>query len=168
MTIQEPPHDLDAEKAVLGVCMAGPYIVSQIRQVLPDPKLFFRPAHQTIYRAFIDLADADAPTDIVPLKDALTRRGELDRVGGDLYLFDLYQAAVYTGDPLYHARIIARHAQLRTAQEAITRAAQRLQRDDVDDVEGILAEARDVIDKAAAEITTGQPANGDDRFPKVD
>lgn len=145
----EPPHDIDAEQAVLGVCMHSQYIVPHIRQILPDPTAFFRPAHQQIYAAILELYDADAPTDPVPVKDLLDQQGVLSRCGGPLYLFELFQVAPHAGDPQHHAKIILRHARRRAGILAARQALQRLEHDDPDDVDALLAEARDLLDKAA-------------------
>ncbi|MFI6814452.1 AAA family ATPase [Nonomuraea sp. NPDC050328] len=168
MTITEPPHDLDAEKAVLGKCMDDPAVVREARATLPDPALFYRPAHQIIYRALLDLAEDWSPTDPIALANHLARAGDLPRVGNREYIFELHQVGgiVPNLDFTHHAHTVARKARHRAAQESVARAAQRLAHDDVDDIDGILAETRDLLDKAATELATGRPT--DDRFPRVD
>ncbi|MEV4174014.1 DnaB-like helicase N-terminal domain-containing protein [Nonomuraea sp. NPDC049709] len=168
---QEPPHDIDAEQAILGVCMHSQYIVPHIRRVLPDPTVFFRPAHQQIYSAILELYDGDAPTDPVSVKDLLDQLGILGRCGGHLYLFELFQLAPTAGDPQHHAKIVLRHARRRAGIMAARQALQRLESSDgFDDVSGALTDARDILDKAAHDTapTTAKVRNIDEFLASVD
>lgn len=140
--------------------MQAPAVVDHVRKTLPDPAAFYRPAHQTIYIALLELADADGPTDPISVQDRLERAGELGRVGGLPYLFEVHQAGAYAADPLWHADIVARHAHLRHAQVVATRILQRVAGGDVDPEE-LLRTARAELDKTLDDITaaTITPAN---------
>src|SRR6266700_2650374 len=57
------PRDDDAERAVLGaVILGGPEILEEIRELV-EPDDFYRPAHETIFRALCELADSGRPRD---------------------------------------------------------------------------------------------------------
>ncbi|MFE2106574.1 DnaB-like helicase N-terminal domain-containing protein [Kitasatospora sp. NPDC059463] len=122
----EPPNDLDAEQAVLGACMAiGKPAVVAVRNVL-DADDFYRPAHETIWRAVLDLTASSAPTSTVAVADHLSDTGDLDRVGGRPYLFGLAAAAPpATDNAEYFAAIIRRKAELRSLQVTGIRTVQR-------------------------------------------
>lgn len=153
-----PPHDLQAEQAVLGACMTAPTVVDAVRTVLPDPTTYYQPRHQTLYTLLLELADAGEPTDPIAVKDALERRGELNRTGGPLYLHELQAAHTNApGDPRYYAAIINRHATARHAQTTLTRGLQRLEAGDLDDITQLVTELRDDLDKTLAETTTAGP-----------
>jgi hypothetical protein len=148
--------DRAAEQAVLGTCMTTPYVVKHIRAALPDPAAFFDPGHQTIYRAILELVDADGPTDPVIVGDKLTRDGTLKDLvnhGGQLYLVDLFRNAPIAGDPTWHAGIVARHATTRRALHALTRGMQWITNaTDEDIVHDALAAAQEELAKALGDI----------------
>ncbi|MGI8333447.1 AAA family ATPase [Actinomadura scrupuli] len=146
-----PPHDIAAEQTVLGALMEGTEL-TRVRQSLPDPDAFFRPAHQTIYAAICYLADHGAPTDPITVKDALERSGQLVRCGGAPYLFELYQAASH--NPAWHAAIITRHHQHRTLLAAFERARQALDHAAEPD------QFNDALDQARTALDHATPATG--------
>jgi replicative DNA helicase len=82
------PHDLDAEKSVLGsILIAGEKFFGVADFLAPDD--FFRDAHRKIYRAMHALASAGTPIDLRVLTSYLRDNGQLDDIGGSLYLADL-------------------------------------------------------------------------------
>lgn len=110
----EPPHNIEAEQAVLGACMLKHQAVDQVRGTL-DAGDFYRPAHETIWRVILTLRAEDAPTDPIALTDHLRGTGDLSRVGGAAYLHTLVAVALPSSDSAdYYAQIVRRDAQLRT------------------------------------------------------
>ncbi|MBV9023167.1 MAG: helicase DnaB, partial [Streptomycetaceae bacterium] len=105
---------MDAEQAVLGTCMLKHQAVDQVRGTL-DAGDFYRPAHETIWRAILALRGEDAPTDPIALTDHLRGKGDLSRIGGAAYLHTLVAVAPPSTDSAdYYAQIVRRDAQLRT------------------------------------------------------
>ncbi|RGD60445.1 hypothetical protein DR950_24050 [Kitasatospora xanthocidica] len=105
-TSGEPPHNVDAEQAVLGACMLNHQAVEKVRGTL-DAGDFYRPAHETIWRAILALRAEEAPTDPIALTDHLQRAGDLSRVGGSSYLHTLVAAAPPSTDNAdYYAQIV--------------------------------------------------------------
>lgn len=153
----EPPHDIVAEQAVLGVCMEAPAIVDHARKLLPDPRAFYRPQHQVLYAALLELADAGQPTDVIAVKGHLEQRGLLAQAGGPGYLFEVYQAAVLTHDVDYTARVVARHAAKRRIQQATIRAAAYAEDAEAQPLE-VLTRIQDELAKAEADIAAGHQA----------
>ncbi|MBU7597387.1 AAA family ATPase [Streptomyces sp. P38-E01] len=119
-----PPHDLLAEQGVLGACMHGHEAVDEVRSVL-EGRDFYRPAHETIWLALLELRSADAPTDPIALAHHLRQRDELNRVGGQAYLHTLSGAPFAVQSAVYYAGIVRHKAELRTLQAAGIRTAQR-------------------------------------------
>lgn len=119
----EPPHDLDAERAVLGACMRGGTAVESVRDVLAAGD-FYRPAHETIWRAILALHAENAPTDPVVLADRLRSNDDLTRVGGASYLNALV-ATASTAHADRYAAIVCRQAALRALQTTGIRTVQR-------------------------------------------
>jgi replicative DNA helicase len=98
--------------------------VDEVRAVLA-PEDFYRPAHETIWRAVLDLRGKDAPTDPIVLGDALRARGDLNRVGGASYLHVLASAPPAVAAAAHYAEIVRRKAELRRLRENGIRTVQR-------------------------------------------
>ncbi|MCT2589846.1 AAA family ATPase [Streptomyces sp. N2-109] len=122
----EPPFNVDAERAVLGVCMHDSHVVDAIRPILGDDA-FYRPAHETIWRALLAQRREGKPTDPIVLTELLQQQGDLQRVGGAVYLHQLADVPYSTGSAEYHAEIIRQKADLRRLLASAVRTVQRAQ-----------------------------------------
>jgi len=100
-----PPHNLDAEQAVLGGILVDNSVFHDLLDVITDDD-FYSPAHVEIFRACQDLFRNSAPMDLITVADALTKRGKLDEVGGAAYLSSLTEGAVGASNAAYHGRIV--------------------------------------------------------------
>ena len=123
-SLAEPPHNVEAEQAVLGASMHAGEAVDTVRGVL-DVTDFYRPAHQSIWRALLELRANEAPTDPIALADHLLSSGDLNRVGGAGYLHHTAQIPSTAGSAGYYAEIVRRAADLRRLRETGVRAVQR-------------------------------------------
>ncbi|MBQ6860716.1 MAG: replicative DNA helicase [Clostridia bacterium] len=83
-----PPHDLDAEEAVLGSMLVDKDAVLTVLEIL-KPEDFYKPEHEEIYGAILDLYEASKPIDLLTLKEQLRVRGKYDIVNGFEYLASL-------------------------------------------------------------------------------
>ena len=100
-----PPHDLEAEKAVLSALLLDNNAVhSVLNEVAPDD--FYHPSHQQIYRAMLALQDENEPVDLHTLSDYLNAQKRLDAVGGIVFLSELADYEATAANVLYHARIV--------------------------------------------------------------
>ena len=118
-----PPQDVAAEQSVLGGMLLSKDAIADVVEEL-KPADFYRPAHETIYDAILDLYGRGEPADAVTVAAELTRRGELGRVGGAPYLHTLLQSVPTAANAGYYARIVREQAILRRLVEAGTRIAQ--------------------------------------------
>ena len=118
-----PPHDVLAEQSVLGGMMlskdAIADVVERVRYI--D---FYQPAHQLVFEAIMDLYVRSEPADAVTVAAALTRAGEIGRVGGAPYLHTLVASVPTAANAGYYADIVREKAVLRRLVEAGTRIAQ--------------------------------------------
>lgn len=160
-----PPHDNDAEQAVLGAMMLATQrstarVIDEIDAELRDPADFYKPAHETIYRAIIDMygASTGATPRIDPITVAaeLTRRGELAKVGGAAYLHTLVQTVPTTANGPHYAAIIRERAALRQIIQAGTRMVQ-MGYAATDDADRIAADAMAEVQAAATGTTEATP-----------
>jgi replicative DNA helicase len=106
------PQALDAEQAVLG----GVFLKNTLFNSLVDmvgPEDFYSPVHATIWRAFLALDAASRPIDLVTAADQLRATGDLDHVGGQVYLAELADSPVSAANALHHAGIVRDKATLR-------------------------------------------------------
>ncbi len=120
---RQPPQDIAAEQSVLGAMMLSKDAIADVLEVI-SPGDFYRPAHQSVYDAILDLYGAGEPADAVTVSATLDRKGELKRVGGAPYLHDLISAVPTAANAGYYAEIVAEKAILRRLVEAGTRIVQ--------------------------------------------
>ncbi len=118
-----PPQNIEAEQGVLGGMLLSKDAISDVLEVL-KPTDFYRPAHQTIYEAALDLYARGDPADAVTVMAELNRRGDLARAGGAPYLHTLVSTVVTAASAGYYAKIVAEQAILRRLVEAGTRIVQ--------------------------------------------
>jgi replicative DNA helicase len=107
-----PPHNLEAERAILGNILLEPVIVSRAIEVL-QPDEFYKDAHRKIYGAMVRLFERSEPTDVLTVTEELRRSGELDEVGGPATLATLMEEATVATQFASYAQIVRDKAQLR-------------------------------------------------------
>jgi replicative DNA helicase len=109
---REPPHNLEAEEAVLGAVLAAGRLLADVAGQLEEAD-FYRPAHRTIWRALLRLTDRGEPTDPVTVLGELTHAGELADVGGGPFLHTLVQAVPTVANAGRYAGLVAEAARRR-------------------------------------------------------
>jgi replicative DNA helicase len=109
---REPPHNLEAEEAVLGAVLASGRLLAEVAGQLEEVD-FYRPAHRAIWRAILRLADRDQPTDPVTVLGELDHAGELADVGGGPFLHTLVQAVPTVANAAQYAQLVADTARRR-------------------------------------------------------
>jgi replicative DNA helicase len=109
---REPPHNLDAEEAVLGAILAAGRLLAEVATVLEEAD-FYRPAHRAIWRAMLRLTDRGQPTDPVTVLGELDHSGELADVGGGPFLHTLVQAVPTVANAAHYAQLVAECARRR-------------------------------------------------------
>lgn len=117
-----PPQDLAAEQSVLGGMLLSKDAIADVVEVL-KPADYYRPAHELIHGAILDLYARGEPADPITVAGELTKRGELVRVGGPGYLHTLVNSVPTAANAEYYAEIVHERAVLRRLVEAGTRIA---------------------------------------------
>lgn len=116
------PHNLEAERAILGAILVRNNVFSLVAATL-KPDHFFRDAHRRIFGAMQRVLEKpDAAVDLVVLKDALARKGELDEVGGPAYLSALLDGVPVSMNIEHYAGIVAEMSLYRETIFAANRA----------------------------------------------
>jgi replicative DNA helicase len=138
-----PPQDDQAEQSVLGAMMISKDAIADVVEVVRGTD-FYKPAHELIYDAVIDLYGRGEPADAVTVSAELTRSGDLARTGGAVYLHTLVAGVAVAANASYYAGIVREKAILRRLVEAGTKIVQL----------GYTGEGQvdDVVDAAQAEV----------------
>jgi replicative DNA helicase len=137
-----PPQDIAAEQCVLGGMMLSKDAIADVVEVLRGHD-FYKPAHQAVYDAIIDLYGRGEPADAVTVAAELSKRGEIARMGGAPYLHTLISSVPTAANAGYYAKIVRERAILRRLVEAGTRIVQ---------LAYSTGDADDVVDQAQAEV----------------
>jgi replicative DNA helicase len=118
-----PPHDLEAERAVLAAMLLDP---RAFHEVLAEIRAedFYHPAHQTLYRSMIALHDDQKPVDLITLSEYLTQKKSLDSVGGPVALAEIADCAATAAHVVHHARIVRDKAVKRRLIQVATEIAE--------------------------------------------
>jgi replicative DNA helicase len=118
-----PPQDVLAEQSVLGGMLLSKDAISEVVEILRE-RDFYRPAHELIYDAILDLYSRGEPADPVTVSAELTKRGDLTRAGGAPYLHTLISSVPTAANASYYAKIIRERAIMRRLVEAGTKIVQ--------------------------------------------
>ncbi|MAU83428.1 replicative DNA helicase [Gordonia sp. Z-3] len=120
---RQPPQDMAAEQSVLGGMLLSKDAIADVVEKLRSAD-FYRPAHQAVYDAILELYGKGEPADAVTVSAELERAGELRRVGGAPYLHTLISTVPTAANAGYYAEIVAEKAILRRLVTAGTRIVQ--------------------------------------------
>lgn len=137
-----PPQAVDIEASVLGAMLIEKEAISKAVETLQEDA-FYKPAHAAIFRAMIALFDRSEPVDLITLTEELRRRGDLDRIGGEVYLTQLTSNVTSAANVEFHAHIVLEKSLMRQLISASTEVMQKAYSEQ-EDALGLLdqAEAR--------------------------
>ncbi len=107
-----PPHDLDAEAAVLSAVMLDPSALDKVIDLKPE--YFYSEAHRRIFEACIELKQTGSPVDVVQVASYLKDRQRLAQVGGMPYLGQILDSAPVVANVAAYGRTI--HEKYRVRQ----------------------------------------------------
>lgn len=146
-----PPHNLEAEMAVLGSMLMNEHAVP-IGLELLSPKFFYREAHRKTFQAMTSLFSLQKAVDLVTLTEELKAHEELEAVGGAHYLASLTTVVPTAANIEHYAKIVKEKAILR---HLITTSTQIVGEcyDNQDDVELLLDKAEQILYEIGAPST---------------
>ena len=102
-----PPHDIDAEEAVIGSCLINADAFIQAAPIITTGD-FYAERTSWCWEAMKRLADRDEPIDQITVANELNNMGKLEGIGGAAYLSHLISIVPTSLDAEHHARILAR------------------------------------------------------------
>ena len=130
-----PPHDIEAEQAVIGSMLTDQEAVyAAIERLKPED--FYREDNKQIYTAILNIYNKAEPIDIITLKAELLSMGKLDAVGGLEYIVELPEKVPTTANVDRYIKIVEEKSLLRN----LIRAANEIlssgyaQEDDVENI----------------------------------
>ena len=130
-----PPHDIEAEQAVIGSMLTDQEAVyAAIERLKPED--FYREDNKQIYTAILNIYNKAEPIDIITLKAELSSMGKLDAVGGLEYKVELPEKVPTTANVDRYIKIVEEKSLLRN----LIRAANEIlssgyaQEDDVENI----------------------------------
>ncbi|MFI6153307.1 DUF3987 domain-containing protein [Kitasatospora sp. NPDC051170] len=140
-----------AEQAVIGAALLDPAQIPALAAQLGAPGVFYRPAHETIWRAIVRMAGAERPVDPMLLAEVLRSQGDLTRIGGPGYLHACVEATPTSANGEYYAEIVRVAAERRRINTATSRLA-HMAGDDQADLEAVRTAAL----AALADLASGE------------
>ena len=177
------PQSTEIERAVLGALMIDKDAYAVVCEML-YPESFYEPRNQKVYSAIRELSMHELPVDVWTVTEQLAKQGDLEDVGGPGYITELSSRVASSANIEYHARIIAQKSLARQlisftsriqgmafdetvdvdelmqeAEGALFELGQRNMKKDYTQIDPVIRNAVDVIQKAAAnkEGLTGVP-----------
>ena len=177
------PQALDVEKAVLGALLIDKDAYAVVCEML-FPESFYEPRNQMIYEAIRDLSIEERPVDMLTVTDQLQKKGQLEEVGGPVYIAEISSKVASSAHIEYHAHIIAQKFLARQlisfasvietkafdetidvdelmqeAEGSLFELSQKNMKKDYTQVDPVIKNAIDMISKAAANTDglTGVP-----------
>lgn len=122
-----PPHNTDAEQAVLGgIMLDGGEERSQKVLAMLKPESFYNKAHGAIFEAVRDLLKRNQPVDLLTVSDELGRRGQLEQTGGFAYLAEISKGVPSVANIVHYAAAVRDCAMERYAISKLAEATEML------------------------------------------
>ena len=127
MAVNQMPHNLDAEAALLGCIIIDAEIQSDLLESLHEED-FYQDSHKEILAAMKAVYAARMPVDVVTLSDRLERDGKLERAGGIAYITELAQITPSAANYKHYLEIVRRDSVnrklIRAAKEIVENSMQ--------------------------------------------
>lgn len=143
-----PPHNLEAEMALLGSVLVDPEIMASIGVVRASD--FYAHVHESLFEVLQTLFDRRAPLDRISVAEELRTRGMLEKVGGLSYLSTLMETVQTAASAQYYAKLVREKSVLRSLIHAGTQVAQ-LGYEAEDDVDGAVDAATTLVMQVATQ-----------------
>jgi replicative DNA helicase len=147
------PASPEAERSVLGALLLNDEAIALVAEVL-KPGDFYLPIHKIIYQVLLDLTQQSKRVDLVTLQDELSKRGELETIGGIVYLIALQEDMAAVGLVEQHAKIIREKAVLRELITSASGIIGNCYKQDEKSIDAVLDEAEKTIFQIANKRTS--------------
>lgn len=134
---QTPPHNLEAEQAVLGSLLIDKDAILKVADVITGDD-FYSDKHRLIFESMLEVYNQHEPIDVLNVSNRLQERNVIDAIGGRSYLVTLTNAVPSAANIISYANITQRKATLRRLIKAGHEILQKAYDDSTDDISGQL------------------------------
>ncbi len=114
-----PPHDIEAEEAVLGALLVDPEAIFRVTPIIKSAD-FFREKNGWIYEACVDLWNRDEAINQITVAHELARKDRLEEAGGQVYLTDIIRTLPTSVGVEFYAELVKRDSTYRGLIHAAT------------------------------------------------
>lgn len=115
--VKIPPQNIDSEKALLGAIMLRPEAMHEVVDTI-TPESFYSEKHKMVYKAMIALSTKSEPIDLVSVSARLKEKGQIEQIGGSVYLTELVNNVPSSSNVLYYAEMVHKKSTLRKLIES--------------------------------------------------
>ncbi len=150
----QPPHSVDAEKALLGAILRDPEVLNLVIDKV-STEHFYQDAHRQIFMAMADQYNNNDPTDLMTVAEKLRRLGTDSEYLGPAYLVELTESAPVTQNVEYYAKIVRETFYMRQIIDACQMTSKKAMSYD-GEVSGFIED----VEKAFIEIANKQDQGG--------
>jgi replicative DNA helicase len=131
MVAEVIPHDLEAERNVLGSLLQDPDAIHRVIAILGErTTVFYKASHQLVYDAALRLSRRNDPIDLYTVTAELKRSDDLHRIGSLQYLYEIQESTPSAANVEFYATIVREKAVRRALVDAGQKIASRSARDD--------------------------------------
>lgn len=143
-----PPHNRDAELAVIGSLIIDPQCFYNVESVI-EPGDFYIEQNRWIYESIGNLHKAHALVDPVSLCDELNRQGHLEDIRGAATITSFIGRTPTALNVMQYAKIVSRTSSLRSLINISCKMAEMAYRDDDQRVDEIFSRVRQMVNAAS-------------------
>ncbi len=147
-----PPHNLEAEEAVLGSLLIDPDAIYDVANFL-HPHDFYKVQNKWIYEAILALNERREPLDLLTLTDELRRREQLEKIGGEGVVIGLVNAVPTSVNAAHYGRIVEAASTRRQLINAAGSIA-NLAYEEAEDISIVIDRAEQALFSVSEERTT--------------
>jgi replicative DNA helicase len=147
------PSSVEAERAVLGSLLLSDEYVATVLEILTSED-FYVPAHKNIFAVITRLFQENRRLDLVIMQDELEKVGQLDSVGGLVYLIGLQEDISLVGLVEQHARLVKEKAVFRQLINSASEIIANCYMQDDRRIDEVLDDAEQMILRIADKRTT--------------
>lgn len=159
-TSRIPPHNLEAERSVLGAILLHNQVLDSIRDVGGlEPNDFYRESHARVFEGALALEERREAIDLITMTNWLKTKGYLDQVGGPPALAGLIEDPFAVSNVGHYAKIVRNKSILRKMIQTCVNAVEEAYQG-VDDLEGYL-------DRVETEILRVSESNDQKSFANL-
>lgn len=155
-----PPQAVELEEAVLGAVMLDHTVINQVTDIL-KPEMFYKEAHQIIFKACVLLFEASEPIDILTVVSRLKNMGELELAGGASYVTKLTNRIASSANVEMHSRIVLEKFMRRELIMQSTNVLQKCFEDEDSDIFQLLDQSQTLLNDITAQNIKTREKNTD-------